>query len=152
VRRERPQLKRSVGQTEYQRGEADCEVVEGQMTEEIERLNDVWFKAWFEKDAATVDALMTPDYEYVGPNGQVMDRATILRIIRSPTYALTSGSRTEVRCIEISLDVFAISYRWKGTGTYEGRSFTDDYRGTMVCVRRKKKWLVAHEQSSPIAQ
>jgi uncharacterized protein (TIGR02246 family) len=117
----------------------------------MERLNDAWITAWFEKDAATVDALMTPDYEYVGPNGQVMDRATILRIIRSPTYTLTSGSRTEVRHIEIVPDVFAVSYRWQGTGTYEGRSFSDNHRGTMFCVCRKGKWLVAHEQCSPIA-
>lgn len=27
------------------------------MTKEIERLNDAWIKAWFEKDAATVDAI-----------------------------------------------------------------------------------------------
>lgn len=121
------------------------------MTEEIERLNDVWIKAWFEKDSATVDALMTPDYEYVGPNGQVMNRATILRIIRSPTYALTSGSRTEVRLVEISPDVFAVSYRWQGTGTYEGQLFNDDHRGTMLCVHRKGKWLVTYEQCSPIA-
>lgn len=120
------------------------------MTEEIKRLNDVWITAWFEKDAATVDALMMPNYEYVGPNGQILDRATILRIIRSPTYKLMSGSRTEVKFVEIAPDVFAVSYRWQGTGTYDGRSFTDDHRGTMLFVRRKGKWLVAHEQCSPI--
>ncbi|MGE5841856.1 MAG: nuclear transport factor 2 family protein [Deltaproteobacteria bacterium] len=120
------------------------------MTEEIKRLNDVWITAWFEKDASTVDALMTPDYEYVAPNGQILDRDTILRIIRSPTYKLMSGSRTEVKFVEIAPDVFAVSYRWQGTGAYEGRSFTDDHRGTMLCVRRKGKWLVAHEQCSPI--
>ena len=92
---------------------------------------------------------MTPEYEYVAPNGQILDRATILRIIRSPTYKLLSGSRTEVRLAEIAPDVFAVSYRWQGTGTYEGRSFTDDHRGTVLCVRRKGKWLVAHEQCSP---
>jgi len=121
------------------------------MAEEIERLNDVWITAWFEKDSATVDALMAPEYEYVGPDGQVMDRATILRIIRSPTYALTSGSRKEVKLVEIAADVFAVSYRWQGTGTYEGRTFTDDHRGTMLCVRRNRKWLVAHEQCSPVS-
>ena len=120
------------------------------MTEEIKRLNDIWLTAWFKKDAATVDALMTPDYEYIGPNGQVLDRAAILRIIRSPTYTLTSGSRTDVKHIEISQDVFVVSFRWQGTGTYEGRSFADDQRGTMVCVRRNGKWLVGYEQCSPI--
>jgi hypothetical protein len=118
---------------------------------EIVRLNDVWLTAWFEKDHATVDALMTPEYEYVGPNGQVMDRASILEIIRSPTYALVSGSRSEVKLVEIAPDVIAVSYRWQGTGTYGGRPFTDDHRGTMLCVRRKGKWQVAYEQCSPMA-
>jgi len=121
------------------------------MTEDIVRLNDVWLTAWFEKDDATVDALMTPDYEYVGPNGQVLDRPKILEIIRSPTYALVSGSRTEVRHVEIAPDVIAVSYHWKGTGTYGGRPFTDNHRGTMLCVRRMGKWLVAYEHCSAIA-
>jgi len=120
------------------------------MSPEIERLNDVWIKAWFGKDAETVDALMTDDYEYVGPSGQVLDRATICLIIRSPGYALTSGTRTEVRLLEIAPDVVAVKHRWQGTGTYEGRFFKDDHRCTMLCVRRHGKWLVAHEQCSPI--
>ena len=120
------------------------------MSPEIERLNDVWIKAWFAKDAETVDALMAADYEYVGPTGQVLDRATILQIIRSPGYALTSGARTEVRIVEIAPDVVAVKHRWQGSGTYEGRSFKDDQRCTMLCVCRHGKWLVAHEQCSPI--
>ncbi len=40
------------------------------MSSEIERLCDVWNNAWLAKDAATVDALMTADYEYIGPNGK----------------------------------------------------------------------------------
>lgn len=120
------------------------------MSEELERFNRVWIAAWFEKDAATVDALMTPEYEYVGPNGQILDRTTILGIIRSPGYALKSGSRSEVRMVEIAADVVAVTHRWQGTGSYDGESFTDDHRCTALWVRRKDQWLVAHEQCSPI--
>jgi len=126
-------------------------VFESQMSPEIERLCDVWNNAWLAKDAATVNALMTADYEYIGPNGQVLDRATILRIIRSPGYALTSWNRTEVRPVEISPDVVAVKHRGQGTWTYEGRSFKDDHRCTMLCVRRDGKWFVAHEQCSRIS-
>jgi len=96
------------------------------MSPEIERLCDAWNNAWLAKDAATVNALMTADYEYIGPNAQVLDRATILRIIRSPGYALTSWNRTEVRPVEISPDVVAVKHRWQGSGTYGGRSFKDE--------------------------
>ncbi len=140
-----------VGQPQSPRKETVCEIVEDQMTQELERLNDVWITAWFKKDARVVDDLMTPDYEYVGPNGQVLDRAAILRIIRSPGYALTSGSRTEVTLVEIAPGVVLVKDRWQGTGMYEGRSFTDDHRCTRLWVRRNGKWLVAHEQCSAIS-
>ena len=121
------------------------------MTEELKRLNDVWIRAWFEKDAAMVDDLMTSDYEYVGPNGQVIDRTEILKIIRSPSYALESGSRTEVTLLQIMPDVILVKDRWQGTGTYEGQSFTDDHRCARLWVRRDGKWRVAHEQCSAIS-
>lgn len=120
------------------------------MSEELERLNRVWIAAWFEKDAATVDALMAPDYEYVGPNGQILDRASILEIIRSPGYTLKSGSRSEVKMVEIAPDVVAVRHRWQGTGSYDGKSFTDDHRCTALWVRRNDQWQVAHEQCSPM--
>jgi len=120
------------------------------MSEELERLNRVWIAAWFEKDAATVDALMAPDYEYVGPNGQILDRASILEIIRSPGYTLKSGSRSEVKMVEIAPDVVAVQHRWQGTGSYDGKSFTDDHRCTALWVRRNDQWQVAHEQCSPM--
>lgn len=120
--------------------------------DELEKLNDAWIRAWFEKNAAVVDELMTPDYEYVGPDGRVMDRAEILRIIRSPGYELKSGSRTEVTLVEVAAGVVLVKDRWQGVGTYEGKSFTDDHRCTRLWVRRGGKWLVAHEQCSAIAR
>ena len=119
---------------------------------ELERLNQTWNRAWLEKDAATVEALMLPEYVYVAPNGQVLDRAAISAIIRSPSYRLERGTRTEVKIAALGHDTAAVMHRWQGAGSYEGRSFTDDHRCTMVCVRRGGQWLVALEQCSPIAQ
>jgi hypothetical protein len=45
---------------------------------EIEQLSKAWNTAWLENDAATVDRLMAPEYVYVAPNGQILDRAAIL--------------------------------------------------------------------------
>ena len=81
---------------------------------------------------------------------RVLDRDAILRIIRSPGYALISGSRTEVRLIEIDPDVIVVTDRWQGTGTYEGQSFTDDHRCSRLWVRRNGKWRLAHEHCSAI--
>ena len=66
------------------------------MVSELHSLSERWFQAWLEKDAATVERLMAEDYLYIAPSGLVLDRQAILAIIRSPSYRLDRGTRSEV--------------------------------------------------------
>lgn len=122
------------------------------MIAELERLNEIWSRAWLEKDAATVDKLMGSEYVYIAPNGQVLERQVILEIIRSPSYRLYQGARTEVVVKPLGSDVAAVVHRWQGEGTFDGKSFKDDHRCTMVCARRNDQWQVVLEQCSPNSQ
>ena len=118
------------------------------MHPELERLNETWNKAWLDKDAETVQELMTGDYMYISPNGQALDRRAILDIIRSPDYQLHSGTRTEVDIRSLTPDTAVVMHRWQGEGTYGGESFKDDHRCTMVCIRQGAEWRVALEHCS----
>ena len=120
------------------------------MMSELERLNQDWIAAWVKKDAAAVEATMTPEYLYVAPNGRILDREKILSIIRSPTYKLQRATPTEVRVIELGPGVSAVLHRLRGAGSYQGKSFVDDHRCVRFFVKRGRKWLVAYEQCSPI--
>jgi len=117
---------------------------------ELERLNQDWIAAWVKKDAAAVEATMTPEYLYVAPNGRILDREKILSIIRSPTYKLQRATPTEVRVIELGPGVSAVLHRLRGAGSYQGKSFVDDHRCVRFFVKRGRKWLVTYEQCSPI--
>lgn len=66
------------------------------MLSELLDLSERWFQAWQKKDAATVERLAAEDYIYIAPSGLVLDREAILAVIRSPTYRLDHGTRTEV--------------------------------------------------------
>jgi len=66
------------------------------MTADLEHLNQIWEQGWLKKDATLVEELMADEYLYIAPNGQMQNRQAILNIIRSPTYHLDSGSRTDV--------------------------------------------------------
>lgn len=90
---------------------------------DLERLNERWNRTWLEKDDAVVDRLMAADYVYVAPNRQVVDRSTILGIIRSPGYQLSHGTRTEVTVRPIGDDAAIVRHRWQGAGTYKGGVF-----------------------------
>jgi hypothetical protein len=45
---------------------------------ELQGLSERWFRAWLEKDAATVERLAAEEYLYVAPSGSVLDLRVIL--------------------------------------------------------------------------
>jgi hypothetical protein len=93
------------------------------MIGELERLNETWNTAF--------------------------DRDAVLAIIRSPAYRLYHGSRTEVVVRPVGDDAAVVLHRWQGEGTFEGTSFKDDHRCTMVCGRRGAEWQIVMEHCSP---
>ena len=118
------------------------------MFSELPGLNEQWIRAWFEKDDATVERLMAEDYLYVAPNGLVLDRRAILGIIRSPSYRLDHGARTEVVVRALGRDAAVVRDRWQGAGSFEGTSFTDDHRCVRVWERQAGEWRMVMEQCS----
>jgi hypothetical protein len=71
------------------------------VSRELEQTSQAWTRAWLEQDAVTVDELMAPGYVYITPTGQVLDRARILGVVKSPGYR-ASGSRSEVSVMPAS--------------------------------------------------
>jgi ketosteroid isomerase-like protein len=120
------------------------------VSSELERTSQAWTRAWLEQDAASVDRMMAPGYVYVAPTGQVLDRATILGVVKSPEYQ-ASGRRSEVSIIPVGADTAVVVSRWQGRVSYQGRLFEEDHRCTSVFVRDDHGWRVAVEHASAIA-
>jgi uncharacterized protein (TIGR02246 family) len=118
------------------------------MSSELRGLSERWFQAWLAKDAVTVERLMAEDYLYIGPNGLTLDRQAILAIIRSPSYRLDQGGRTEVVVRALGQDAAVVRHRYQGAGSFEGTAFTDDHRCVMVWERRAGAWRLVMEQCS----
>jgi hypothetical protein len=118
------------------------------MLSELHSLSERWFQAWLEKDAATVERLAADDYLYVAPRGLVLDRQAILGIIRSPSYRLDHGTRTEVVVRPLGQEAAIVRHRYQGGGVFEGSSFTDDHRCVMVWEKHAGDWRLVMEQCS----
>jgi uncharacterized protein (TIGR02246 family) len=116
------------------------------VSSELERFDQQWNRAWLEKDAATVERLMASDYVYVAPGGQVLDRAAILRIIRSPTYRLNHGALTDIVVRMLGDDAAVIRDRFQGEGEFEGKPFKDDHSCVRVLARDRGQWHMVVEQ------
>jgi hypothetical protein len=118
------------------------------MSSELRDVSEHWFQAWIDKDAATVDRLAGNDYIYIAPSGAKLDRAAILRIIRSPGYRLDRGIRTEVIVRLLGRDAGIVRHRYEGAGSLDGKVFTDDHRGLMVWEKQGGEWRLVMEQNS----
>ena len=118
------------------------------MLTELHELSERWYQAWLEKDAATVERLMADDYLYLGPNGLTLDRQAILAVIRSPSYRLDHGTRTEVVARALGDEAGLVRHRWQGSGAYEGASFTDDNRCVLVWEKQDGQWHIVLDQCS----
>ena len=118
------------------------------MLSELQGLSERWFQAWLEKDAATVERLTAEDYLYIAPSGLVLDRQAILAIVRSPSYRLDQGTRTEVVVRAVGPEAAVVRHRYQGAGSFEGTSFTDDHRCVTVWEKRAGEWRIVMEQCS----
>ena len=114
----------------------------------VRTLSEQWFQAWLDKDAAVVERLAADDYIYVGPGGAVMDRASILAVIRAPSYRLDQGARTQVMVRGLGADAALVRHHYRGAGSFEGRAVTDDQRCVMICVNQSGEWRLVMEQCS----
>ena len=119
------------------------------MPADLEHLNEIWNRAWLERDAALVEKLMDDEYLYIAPNGRLMDRETILGVIKSPGYQLDESTRTPIFIKTVTDDAAVMVFRSRATGAFEGISFTDNHVCTMLCARRDGEWRVLLEQCSP---
>ena len=122
------------------------------MTGDLQHLNEIWNQAWLEKDAALIEKLTANDYVYVAPDGKVMDRKTILSIVNSPSYRLDHSTRTPVLIRSAGDDAAVMVFHSQAAGAFEGKSFEDDHKCTMVCIGRLSGWRVLLEQCSPNEQ
>ena len=117
--------------------------------DDVERLNEIWNRAWLEKDAALIEKLMADDYVYIAPNGKVIDRRTILNVIKSTSYHLEYSTRTPVLVKPAGGDAAVMVFRSQAAGSLAGKSFKDDHKCTMLCVRQGSGWRVLLEQCTP---
>jgi ketosteroid isomerase-like protein len=109
-----------------------------------------WFEAWRTKAAGAIERMIATEYVYVAPNGAVMDRDSILAIIRDPTYQIIEGAHSDLMVTALGADVALVRHHWRGRGTLHGRVFADDHRCVMIWHRVAGEWRVRYEQASSI--
>jgi hypothetical protein len=106
--------------------------------------------AWNRKDWQTVDRILAPGYVYFSSKGRVSDRAWAKTMMESPTYRLDTTRRDEI-VVHRSGSTVVVGSRWRGSGTYDGKPFTDDQRCSVVVAFADGAGRVLSEHCTAIA-
>jgi ketosteroid isomerase-like protein len=118
------------------------------MLTDLHAASDQWYRAWLEKDAATVERLAADDYLYVSPSGLMMDRSAVLAVIRSPSYRLDHATRSDVVVRSVGQNAAILRHQFQGAGSYQGKPFADDNRCLMVWEKTAGQWRLVLDQCS----
>lgn len=115
-------------------------------------LEEKWNTLAQNKDADAVSDLMRDDYYYVGTEGEIGDKALLLKHMREgePDEPRYKSYRVDQITPRLFGDIAVITGRWVGQGTDQDPSATKQERWTDVWVKDAGKWRCFVSQSTVI--
>lgn len=116
----------------------------GAVADSVKALVALYDRAWNAHDTATVNRLLSRQYQYFTSKGDVNSKSDAITTLASPKYIIDRAARSEVT-VRVSGPTSIVSSRWKGAGTWEGEPFTDDQRCGQVWTRAGASWQVLSE-------
>jgi ketosteroid isomerase-like protein len=115
-------------------------------------LEEKWNTLAQNKDANTVSDLMRDDYYYVGTEGEIGDKALLLKHMREgePDEPRYKSYRVDQITPRLFGNIAVITGRWVGQGTDQDPSAMKQERWTDVWVKDAGKWRCFVSQSTVI--
>jgi hypothetical protein len=102
-------------------------------------------------DVAVFERHLADTYAYVGPDGNVQDRAKWIADMKSGALKMASSANDEFK-VQVHGKAAVVTYRSTDKGTYNGRDISGQYRWTDVFVKKGTRWLIVASQGTPIAK
>lgn len=141
----------SVAATQAAMPQPDAKLNEQTSAEQaLRQLEREWDDALVRKDVATIDRILSDDFVYIDSVGGVNPKAALLEGIKN-SEALIAPFETEDVSVRIYGDTAVLTGRFTQKATYQGQSFSGQFRYTDVYVKRVNQWraVTAHASRIP---
>ncbi len=120
-------------------------ITEAEVIAVINKFDD----AWENKNAKSVDSVLSPHYLYFTQSGGTFDRASLLKTASSSVYKLQTMERSKFSII-IEGNTAVVNSIWYGKGSYHGEDFDDSQRCSITLIKLKGKVKILSEHCTPI--
>jgi ketosteroid isomerase-like protein len=120
------------------------------MNEELKKLVEDWAAAELRGDATFLGSALADDFIGIGPRGFMLTKDQWLERHESGKLRYESIGWDEVQVRPYG-DAAVVTGRQSAEGKYEDYDLRDQFRGTLVFVKQRGRWLLAGLHLSPIA-
>jgi hypothetical protein len=128
---------------------ASCRQPDILTREEVTTIIHRFDEAWKNKNARTVDSVLSPAYIYFTQSGGTFNRDSILHTAASADYQLQKMERQEF-VVQLEGNTAVVNTIWKGYGTYRGETFDDNQRCSMTITKNYGRVEILSEHCTPI--
>jgi ketosteroid isomerase-like protein len=98
-----------------------------------------WDQAMVENDPEAIGRYMADDWEMIGPDGSVCDKATFLELVKSGTVSHDVMESADLK-VRVYGDTAVVTARGVSAGNYLGQAFREVERSSCVFVRQERQW------------
>lgn len=125
--------------------------VEDKVQKALQDLNKEWSAAIAKNDPQAIGRFMAEDWVIIGPEGNVIDRARFLAVIRSGDLTHESMESEDWR-VRVHGDTAVVTAQAWSKGKFKGQAFATHERSTSVFVRKDGRWQCILTQLTPITK
>jgi Domain of unknown function (DUF4440) len=126
-----------------------CQQKEILSREEVIAVIEKFDAGWKNKNAAVVDAVLSPSYIYFTQSGGIFDRKNIIQTAGSSDYRLDTFQRQQLD-IKIDGNTAIVNTIWNGKGSYFGSSFDERQRCSITIIKKNGKAEILSEHCTLI--
>jgi uncharacterized protein (TIGR02246 family) len=119
-------------------------------TAEIQELCQSWANAERAGDAATLARLAVGDFILVGPLGFLLDKQQWVGRFSGERPLEIDELDWQPQSVRVYGDAAVAVGSYSQKGAYQGNRLDDEFRITLVLVRREHEWRLAHIQLSSL--
>jgi ketosteroid isomerase-like protein len=146
-------MKRSVTKTRRNRKPASTRTASRKVGAEqaLAKQAQKYEEALTKGDVETLDKVWTPDYTFVNPRGELLDKAQRMANIKSGATEFETMRRHKER-LHVHGDFAMEVGRIVVEGEYSGRESSGDYRYTSAWIKIRGRWQMLANQITLIAK
>ena len=120
--------------------------------QELIALENRWNDAAVKRDWASLDEILTSDFMWTDPDGNVWTKAEFLASLKSGENVITSSVADDVR-VRVYGDAAVVTGRTTVKEQHKGKDISGQYRWTDMWAKDYAgRWKCVADQSSKIAQ